>query len=453
MDDCFCDRLRSPSDICDVGAEAGVIASLILKPELYFNHELLLPKHFTNESNKYMYAVLADLAKDGVEHIDSYIINTKLNSKAETKPLTENLLTIKAINEFIEIAPLIARSSGDEYRVVADTVLKAAFRRETYTKLQECQSLCFDKDEKEIEQKIYAVLDDVMQEYSIGESVPIFGDIALQLWEEIKERQKEGYSGIPFKFPTLNEYVTIEKGELVVFGGAAKSGKSMMLLNCAVDLLKQGKSVVYLDSELNDRMFALRMIAHCTGIEFSRVKAGTYTEEEARRIDRYNKWIQTQKFAHKYIPMFDIQNIFSTVKKLHHTMGVDVLIIDYFKSNGDGDAYSNYASLGRFVDCVKNQICGAMNIAGLAAAQTASDGNHLADSAKIARNASTIIMINDKTLDEIERDGAECGNRKLFVALNRNGAQMMQGEYIDLQFTGNLILYEEATQHAPVDPY
>ena len=44
-------------------------------------------------------------------------------------------------------------------------------------------------------------------------------------------------------------------------------------------------------------------------------------------------------------------------------------------------------------------------------------------------------------------DGEECGNKKMRVVLNRNGAQMAPGEYIDLMFKGDLISYEEATQH------
>lgn len=101
---------------------------------------------------------------------------------------------------------------------------------------------------------------------------------------------------------------------------------------------------------------------------------------------------------------------------------------------------------------VKNQICGDMGICGIGAAQATASGR-LADSAKIARNASTIAMISDKTPEEIEADGAECGNKKLCVAVNRNGAQMAAGEYIDLFFDGNHILYEEAKQHQSHDPF
>ena len=137
---------------------------------------------------------------------------------------------------------------------------------------------------------------------------------------------------------------------------------------------------------------------------------------------------------------------------MYHTTGVDVVVIDYFKNTSDGDAFAVYTSMGSLTDMVKNRICGEHNVAGIGAAQATSSGR-LADSAKIARNASTILMLSDKTPDEIETDGAECGNKKLIVKFNRNGAQMSDGEYIDMRFDGDRILYEEAKQHIPETPF
>lgn len=93
-----------------------------------------------------------------------------------------------------------------------------------------------------------------------------------------------------------------------------------------------------------------------------------------------------------------------------------------------------------------------MGIAGLAAAQLTATGK-LADSAKIARNASVIMVLRDKTPAEIERDGRECGNKALSVVLNRNGPQMTSDEWIDIEFNGNIISLEEAKQHVPDSPY
>lgn len=438
-------------DINSIESESGIIASLIHNPELSFYSEYLLPNHFTNKENRCVYTAICDLARKGIMTIDPYNIIECLNSSEATRRYADEL-SIDKLQELMEMSDVLARSSVEEYKMLVSNVMDAAFRRDTFQKLKECIALCCDRSEENVEQKIYATIDDVMTSYSTTDDIPPYSEKIDECWQEIQSRQSTGYSGIPFKFKTLNEYVTIEKGELVVFAAEAKQGKSMFLLNCAIDLLKQDKAVLYLDSELNTRLFTARVIAHLSGIEYRRLVSGAYTAEEAEKINEAIRWMKTRKFTHLYIPCFDLQSIYTAVKKVQHTQGLDVLVVDYFKSSGEGDAWESYAELGRFVDMVKNQIAGDMGIAAIGAAQATTSGK-VADSAKIGRNASTICLIQDKTQDEVETDGVECGNKKLRVVLNRNGAQQAPGEYIDLYFDGNHIMYSEAKQHMPEVPY
>lgn len=397
-----------------------------------------------------MYTAICDLAQQGIGVADAFNIYTDLNSNEATRRYASDI-TIEKLQELVDMSDVLARSSVEEYQMLVKDVLDAAFRRDTIQRLEECKTLCSNRNVKDVEQKIYSLIDDVMTEFSTNSEIPKYADVVDECWEEIKSRQGDGFAGIPFKFPTLNEYATIEPGELFIFAAEAKQGKSMMLLNCAIDLLKQDLAVLYLDSELNTRMFTARVLAHLSGIEYKRLTSGRYTEEEAKRIEFAREWMKTRKFVHIYIPMFDQQTIYTAVKKVKHTMGLDVLIVDYFKGSSSGDAFDSYQELGRFVDMVKNKICGDMGICGIGAAQATATGK-VADSAKIGRNASTIAVITDKTPDEIARDGTECGNKKLRVVLNRNGMQHAADDYIDLQFNGNLISYEEAKQHIPIAP-
>lgn len=438
-------------DINSIESESGVIASLIHNPELSFYSEYLLPNHFTNKDNRCVYTAICDLARKGIMTIDPYNIIECLNSSEATRKYADDL-SVEKLQELVEMSDVLARNTVEEYKMLVSNVMDAAFRRDTFQRLRECQALCYDRSEENVEQKIYNIIDDVMTEFSTANEIPPYNEVIDDCWEEIKSRQGNGFAGIPFKFNALNEYATIEPGELFVFAAEAKQGKSMMLLNCAIDLLKRDLAVLYLDSELNTRLFTARVLAHLSGVEYRKLTTGNYTKEEASRIDEARAWMKTRKFTHIYIPMFDQQSIYTAVKKVKHTQGLDVLIVDYFKGSGDGDAFDSYQELGRFVDMVKNQICGEMGICGIGAAQATINGR-VADSAKIGRNASTIALIQDKTPEEVEADGAECGNKKLRVILNRNGMQHATGEYIDLKFDGNHISYEEAKQHVPDVPY
>ena len=444
--------MRPEDTIARVDSEAGIIATLVHHPDFVYYSEDLLPGHFTNEENRYIYLAICNLVNDGITTIDPYNIVQSLSSSEATKRFADEM-SIDQLYTLIENSEYISRGTVEEYQQLVKAVKNAAFRRDTYVQLKECEGMCLKASlDDDIQQLIYKKLDDVMTEFSTADDVPPYKDVVDKHWGDIQMRQGAGYTGFPFKFPALNEYATIEKSELFIFGAEQKQGKSMMLLNCAVNLLKQGLSVLYLDSELNTRMFTARLLAHLTQIEYKRLTAGNYSKEEAARIDEAIRWIKEQSFTHIYIPMFDPQTIYTAVKKVEHLQGLDVLIVDYFKGKGEGDAFDSYQELGRFVDLVKNQICGKMNIAGIGAAQATATGK-LADSAKIARNASTIAMITDKSPEEIDIDGAECGNKKLRVIYNRNGMQMAQDEYIDLRFDGNHILYEQAKQHIPQSPY
>lgn len=341
-------------DIKNIEAEAGAIASVLLKPELTFHSEQLQPNHFTNPQNAYVYYAVRELAKMNVETVDAYSIINFLNTKKGTQQVGNDvnaIITIQSLQELFDDAKLIARTTPEAYKVIVNAVLDAAFRRHTYEKLVECERLCASGAEGCIEQQIYSTLDGVMMEFSTASEVPRYGDVVEKYYEEIKARQTPGAAGVfPFKFPHLNDYVMIERGELVIFGAEQKQGKSMMLLNCAVDLLKNDHKVLYLDSELNSRLFTCRMISHLTGIEFRRVRSGRYDEEESKKIDKAIAWLKTRSFTHLYMPIFDEQSIYTTVKKVYHTQGVDVLIVDYFKGGDEKEAFATYQSLGGLVD-------------------------------------------------------------------------------------------------------
>ena len=439
------------NDINAIESESGVIATLIHHPEFYFFAEDLLPNHFVDKDNRCVYTAIGEMARKNIMNVDPYNIIENLNSSEATRAFAKSL-TVERLQEFVEMSDVLARHTVEEYKVLVRNVKDAAFRRDTYDLLERCQELCKDRSKPDVQQEIYDMIDGVMAEYAVGDDVPPYTEVVDECWEEIVRRQQEGSSGIPLKFKALNNFVTIEDGELLLFGAGPKEGKSIMLLNCAVDLLRRGKSVFYIDSELSTRLFTARLLSHLTGIKYRDLTSGNYSKEDREEIMRQIAWLKTQKFTHIYFPLFDKQSIYTAIKKVYHTQGIDVLIVDYFKGPDEGDAFDTYRDLGGMVNMIKNQVCGDLKIAGLGAVQT-TDSGKVADSKRIVRNTSTIVMIQSKTPEEIEADGEECGNKKLVVAFNRNGMQHGRDEYIDVRFSGDYILYEEAQQHTPQMPY
>lgn len=69
-------------EIKDVAAEACVISSVLLKPELIYYSEHLKPNHFTVEENAWLYWAVRDLVTKGHTQIDTYsVVNTLYKRK------------------------------------------------------------------------------------------------------------------------------------------------------------------------------------------------------------------------------------------------------------------------------------------------------------------------------------------------------------------------------------
>ena len=436
-------------------AEAGVIATLIKEPRFALTCEQLTPHHFTNEENALMYYAISELAKRDIDEVDAYNIQNILRMHKATKDRVDVVLSIGAINDLISDADSIARRTIEDYRAVAEAVLDAAFRRETYKKLVEMEHLCVSGSEDDIAHEIYSSLDEIIMQYSTAGEMPEMKDVIDSYWEEIKARQRGEIESITFPFELLNEYCVLEPGESVCLTAPQKVGKSAFLLTCTVDLLRKNKSVLYIDSEISTRLFILRMIAHLTKIPFKAIRDGRYMQEDERRIQEAIRWIKSRKFIHKYLPTFDASAMYLAAKRAKYLIDIDVIVVDYLKATGSSNqAYEVYSELGVMSDTLKNKIAGDLQICALTAAQSTSDGEKIADSAKIARSMSTVITMIDKTVEEIERDGPECGTKKMRVRFNRNGDQMRDDEYIDMAFDGPTITYRQADkQHQVEVPY
>lgn len=440
------------NDINSLESEAGVIASLIHNPELCFYCENLLPNHFSDKNNRCVYTAICELARRGIKTVDPYNIIEILNASEATRKYAEDI-SIEKLQEFMEMSEILARHSPEEYKMLAHNILDAAFRRDTFQTLRSCEVLCFDRNNSDVEKHIYEAIDGVMLDFTNNSDMPEYKDVIDDLWGEIKERQTGRTNAIEFPFPLLNNYVVMEPGEVVAFCAPAKAGKSAMLLTCCVDLLKKDKSVLYIDSELSTKLWTIRLLSHLSGIPFGRLRSGNYGAEEAAAIEQAVMWIKTRKLIHVYTPVLEANAMYLAAKKAKHLIDIDCIIVDYLKANSaKDDAYSVYADLGNCADILKNKIAGEMGICGLTAAQTTATGR-IADSARIARSMSTVISIMDKPIEQVQTDGTGA-TKKLRVVFNRNGPQMTENEWIDMEFEGSFCRYKQAErQHVQEEPY
>lgn len=442
------------SMISDNQAEAGVIATLVYHPEFILHTDYLKPSYFYNVENGCVYWAIDQLYKNGVETIDALNITNMLNSnKGIKKKISE--YNMENMQEFINMSQYACRHTIEEYKLLVNNVITMSFKRDLNKVAMEIQSYCFntDVDLNKLNNLVNTKINKLTEQYITSNEIELFGVKIDDLWKEICDRKTDsGIYGIPSKFVTINEYLTYEQGELILLKARMKRGKSAFMMNEAIHKIKNGVPTLYLDTEMQDRLFYERMLANLTGITVKEIKTGKYTFEQGNELQKVNDWLKKQPFVHIYLPTTTDEEIYAIHKILKYKMDLQFSIFDYIKGNAQSSS-ENSNILGARCDFLKNNIAGDLNIAMLSGVQLNRE-NNVADSDKLERYCSASLLWRDKTSEEIARDGGlEYGNYALTVDLNRLGEQMMQEEYIDFSFDGNRMRIEEAKQHKNIEPF
>lgn len=441
---------RKVDELKDVRAEFAVLSSIIKNPSLIFASEGLTHSHFYDKVNGAIFWAIQKLVTDGAVEIHPIdVVDAIKSSDAKLEKITD--VDINDITEIFDGTSLVPERTHEAFNMARKTVQDYALRRTTYQALKKCEGGCFNSDVTNILSTVYDELEKVSRDYAMVKEVKEFKYKVQPLKEKLKRRQNGEIKSISLQIPELDPYVQLEEGELVLVGAEQKVGKSAFLLSASVHLMRQGKRVLIIDSELSDELFYMRMVAHLSGVDFSEVKNGTKDLEKLKKIDRANDEIETFNFYHEYIPVFDNTEIMMLIKRCNAIQRLDVLVIDYFKNSSDGGAFEVSQAMGRTVDMIKNNICGDLKIPGLGAVQMNPDGS-VALSKNIARNTSSLITLERKEPEEIRMDGASCGNTRLKVVFNRNGEQHNSEEWIDIQYDGNTLNYHQAKKQHVEQP-
>jgi len=446
-------------DLVDIQSEAGVIASIIQKPDFLLFSENLKPIHFSDTANGALFDAISQLYNSGVERIDSFNLIGAINRSAKIKKIIEREFTDDTITELINTSPIISRTETADYELLVKHVIGLSYRREMFKSLGLLRTKCLNEDVsvEDLTKDINDRIDQSVMDYVIYDEPVLLADICDDLWAKTQsKRRKGGVYGFPSVISAFGDYFSYEPAELVLVSAKPKKGKSIFLMNEAVNMAyNHGLSVLYVDSELSTEQFQLRVMAHLSGIPVHMLKSGNFDELSPYKLKTVDKDIQNavnmikkMKLRHIFKPTYDKDWLLATCKKLKKEKKIDALVYDYFKgvaSKGD-DASSIYIGLGRAIDVVKNLIVGELELIGLAACQSNREGE-VADSINLERSCSTLIFLENKTNKDIDKDGDQCGNTRFRVAANRNGGQMDRDEWIDASFDGDGCKFSDCEQH------
>lgn len=422
------------SEISDTQAEATVIATLLAHPDMVaYVDEILKPGHFWQEETRCFYWAIRELYRRGIENFDAVNLNNIFNTnRAVSRTLSE--YNIGNLQEYIDTSRYASRDTPEELREVSNRIIELAFKRELCKVCEEIERDCF-KDNYSLD-KLNSDFNDrvewLTKNFVVNSDIENFGMKVDDLWDSmVSHRTSSGY-GIPSKFPSLAKYIAYEPSNLYIYKGRYKQGKSAVLMNEVIYMLQNNMSCVYIDTEISDELFFIRMLANISGVEIDTIKRGSYSNEQEQRIIKAKNWLKSRNFVHVYMTNPQKDQIYAICKRLKYSMGCEVVFYDYIKSNeGDGSVTANI--LGDLTDFLKNRICGELDLIGITAVQLNRQGE-VADSDKVERYASFSCMWRFKTQEEIAEDGMDGGNCMMRVDVNRNGMHMEPDERINFVF-------------------
>ena len=432
----------------DIQSEAGIIGTLIEKPEYILYSEQLIPRHFFDTTNGCLYWAIRELYATNITNIDSYNLLTVINTNTAVKKQVGEEITPSSVNDFLLLARNVARRTPEEYIRLTQIVMNCAFKRTLVTSLEDATKLCFsDSTGVELYRDVQKKMDGLTTEYVEAEVQP-FSKLIRPLWDESRKKlEDEGSLGYKPLITELQHYFNYTLGELVMYVGKRKVGKSLYAMNEAVNLLKQDVGLLYIDTELSDRLFKDRIIAHLAKVSFKRIQSGDYDDDSRDRIEKAIRWLETRNFYHYHMPMYDKDKLYLLAKKLQKHNGVNFIIFDHLKTTESKDSSGAYYELGNKANFLKDTICSDLGFGGICLAQQNRMGE-IGESYRLEQEVSAFVYINEKSKDEIMYDGEECGTRKLFVKGNRLGGQMGdEDDYIDLGFRGHLCTFDNVKQH------
>lgn len=436
------------NNLRDPMAESAILSTLIYHPEFYLVDNTLNPRYFTDAFNQCMFWAIEQLINSGIDSIDVVNIENILNGNVTTKEAMKQYNT-QSIGQFIDMAQYAARSSYQEYKLLVDTVITLAYKRDliTFSDNIKIQSKNPKMSIDELSEFVTNGIDTIGKRFIFGADSVLFGEKIDKIWETIKQnRNDDGSFGVPSIIPSLSNYFTYGRGELVLLAGATGKGKSSMFLNEATNALKKGIPTMIIDTELTDDVFFPRLIANLTGVRVHDIKSGKMSDTEIRKVDEAFAWLKKQPFIHEYMPFFNKVKIEQIVRKWKIQQGLEFLIYDYIKPGSTYGAAETSQSLGLTTDFLKS-IAGDLNISVAAGLQLNKLTGSVADSQKPERYCDVLMYWKEKSVEEVQKDGLSCGNYKIEIIKNRNGSITDIDDYIDISFKGDYMKVSEAETH------
>lgn len=427
----------------DRGNERALLSCILRYPDLLIDVQAKLREtDFLSPHHRALYSTLCSLNNKGVNHFDLVVV---VNALEERNMLGESGGP-DYINALFETN--VDRSNAPLFM---DKLLSASVKFSLYKQTKFIESNILQNigpsDDHTSADDLVAQAESRLLEVSM-ESKRV--DDAVQIGTGLIERLQRLASnptdvvGLYTGIPLLDSAMCgLSPGSLTVVAARQKAGKSTLLMGMAANIVfQQRKPILYVDTEMSTEEVQLRLLSHLSRVPEKLIKTGRFIENEiqAKAVWAASEVIKKAPLYHRFYPGFTADGLRSLARKYRTRHNIEALFFDYIKMDSSSDAklVKEHQALGFLTTSLKDT-AGILSIPVITAAQikressdrTKFSDSSVADSDRIGRYCNTLLALGQKSKDEVEQDGLDCGTHRLQILLNRGGESLYHG--IDLQ--------------------
>lgn len=315
----------------DETVEKGLFALLLYLPDKFGEvADKLLASDFYNTTHQQIWEAMTELFKEGKEidfpNLRIQLKNTDINPQPALEILAE------AMNEETKQHHLFDLIKEIKNKSLLRQIIRASKSHGYSAQLDNAQAPDLLAT---IEKDILSIIDKTIDPRPT-DAVGIVNEVQADIDRGIRE----GWKGYNTGFAKLDEQVGgFIPSQLWIVGANTGVGKTFLLLQMLLNVLKQGGSVVLFSTEMDRKMNMLRLIGNLAGLGTIQIIKNKLTDEELERMKKAQEVLRG--FGNR-LTIFDnvytVEEIKLKLKKLQLTGGVNVVAVDYIQNLRGGDS-------------------------------------------------------------------------------------------------------------------
>lgn len=271
--------------------------------------------------------------------------------------------------------------------------------------------------------------------------------------------------GIPTPWPKFNKSIGggMRTG-VTLIGARSGQGKTNLALITANYVSSLGVPVLILDTEMEYKDVLPRLLSNISEVGITRIETGAFVQSdfELKAINGAVTQIENSSIYYKTVAGKSFDEILSTIRRwIYTSVGLNsvgranhcLVIYDYFKimDSGDISDMQEYQAMG-FQISKLTDFCKMYDFPCLSFVQLNRDGvakegtDVIAQSDRLLWLCNSFSIFKSKSTEEMESSGWNNGNRKMITLKSRYGGECAYGEYIPMQFKGDICSLKEVTE-------